>query len=98
MGLGAHVSAGEILTDDHDEDGLGRYHYQPTRWSTRLAWFAMGLLVFSAVVTYCTRTPSGAGSKGEIDGYKVDLVFSKRSAQHESVVYLVLAQMKRKKL
>lgn len=60
MGLGAHVSAGEILTDDHDEDGLGRYHYQPTRWSTRLAWFAMGLLVFSAVVTYCTRTPSGA--------------------------------------
>lgn len=40
----------------------------------------------------------GAGSKGEIDGYKVDLVFSKRSAQHESVVYLVLAQMKRKKL
>lgn len=40
----------------------------------------------------------GAGSKGEIDGYKVDLVFSKRSAQHESVVYLVLAQMKRHKL
>lgn len=40
----------------------------------------------------------GAGSKGEIDGYKVDLVFSKRSSQHESVVYLVLAQMKRHKL
>lgn len=40
----------------------------------------------------------GAGSKGEIDGYKVDLVFSKRSAQHESIVYLVLAQMKRHKL
>lgn len=40
----------------------------------------------------------GAGSKGGIDGYKVDLVFSKRSSQHESVVYLVLAQMKRHKL
>ena len=40
----------------------------------------------------------GAGSKGEIDGYKVDLVFSKRSSQHESIVYLVLAQMKRHKL
>jgi Holliday junction resolvase len=40
----------------------------------------------------------GAGSKGEIDGYKVDLVFSKRSSQHESIVYLVLAQMKRRKL
>ena len=40
----------------------------------------------------------GAGSKGEIDGYKVDLVFSKRSSQNESVVYLVLAQMKRRKL
>ena len=40
----------------------------------------------------------GAGSKGSVDGFKTDLVFSKRSAQNERVVYLVLMQAKRKQL
>lgn len=40
----------------------------------------------------------GAGSKGSVDGFKTDLVFSKRSSQNESCVYLVLMQAKRKKL
>jgi hypothetical protein len=40
----------------------------------------------------------GAGSKGTVDGFKTDLVFSKRSAQNESVIYLVLMQAKRRKL
>lgn len=40
----------------------------------------------------------GAGSKGSVDGFRTDLVFSKRSAQNERVIYLVLMQAKRKKL
>ncbi len=40
----------------------------------------------------------GAGSKGSVDGFKTDLVFSKRSAHNERVVYLVLMQAKRKQL
>ena len=40
----------------------------------------------------------GAGSKGSVDGFKTDLVFSKRSQHHESLVYLVLMQAKRKKI
>ena len=40
----------------------------------------------------------GAGSKGSVDGFKTDLVFSKRSAHNERLIYLVLMQAKRKAL
>lgn len=40
----------------------------------------------------------GAGSKGSVDGFKVDAVFSKRTSQNEKTIYLVLMQAKREAL
>jgi Holliday junction resolvase len=39
----------------------------------------------------------GAGSKGEVDGMKADLVASKRSAQDTRTIYIVVMQAKRSK-
>ena len=40
----------------------------------------------------------GAGSKGEVDGFKVDLVASKRGRTYDDDIYIVLMQAKRKKI
>lgn len=37
----------------------------------------------------------GAGSKGEVDGYKCDIVASKRGNKYNDKVYIVLMQAKR---
>ena len=37
----------------------------------------------------------GAGSKGVVDGFKVDLVASKRTPRSEKNIYIVLLQAKR---
>lgn len=38
----------------------------------------------------------GAGSKGEVDGFKVDLVASKRGRKYADDIYIVLLQAKRR--
>lgn len=40
----------------------------------------------------------GAGSKGEVDGFKVDLVASKRGRTNKDTIYMVLLQAKRNKI
>lgn len=37
----------------------------------------------------------GAGSKGEVDGMKADLVATKRGTKNTDIVYLVVMQCKR---
>ena len=39
----------------------------------------------------------GAGSKGEVDGFKADLVATRRGSVNEDTVYLVAMQCKRQK-
>lgn len=40
----------------------------------------------------------GAGSKGEVDGMKADLVATKRGTKNEDNVYMVVFQCKRSRL
>jgi len=40
----------------------------------------------------------GAGSKGEVDGMKADLVASKRGTKNVDTVYMVVFQCKRSKI
>ena len=40
----------------------------------------------------------GAGSKGVVDGFKTDLVATKRSRTHKETIYMIALQCKRTKL
>lgn len=40
----------------------------------------------------------GAGSKGEVDGFKTDLVASRRGKKYGDTIYIVLMQAKRESL